>query len=170
MEGCEPAEFLWTQNPAPGVGRVCAAQCLVLSCLIRASCRADTPRWGGRLRCWRYALRSAVMKLQMNALLGAQPDQLRDQRANRANRGKLSTHPAPWVQWAAGVGWAGGGPGGPSWSQGHLVRWARWAVGHAVAVAGGSGGGGGGGAWRASPTGASASSFAPSPCKRLAPR
>jgi hypothetical protein len=38
----------------------------------------------------------------------------------------------------------GGGPGGPAWSQGHLVR------------------------WRASPTGASASSFASSPYKRLA--
>jgi hypothetical protein len=40
---------------------------------------------------------------------------------------------------------AGGGPGGPTWSQGHLVR------------------------WRASPTGASASSFASSPYKWLAP-
>jgi len=40
---------------------------------------------------------------------------------------------------------AGGGPGGPTWPQGHLVR------------------------WRASPTGASASSFASSPYKWLAP-
>ena len=26
--------------------------CLVLSCLIHASCWANAPRWGGRLRCW----------------------------------------------------------------------------------------------------------------------
>ena len=73
--------------------------------------------------------------------LGSSADQLRDQ---RAIRGELSPHPAPHGP-SGQLGWAGGGPGGPTWSQGHLVR------------------------WRASPTGASASSFASSPYKWLAP-
>jgi hypothetical protein len=68
-------------------------------------------------------------------------DHLRDQAANRA---EISPHPAPPGS-SGQLGWTGGGPGGPTWSQGHLVR------------------------WRASPTGASASSFASSPHKWLAP-
>ena len=71
----------------------------------------------------------------------AHTDQLRDQ---RASRGELSPHPAPHGP-SGHLRPAGGGPGGPTWSQGHLVR------------------------WRASPTGASASSFASSPYKWLAP-
>jgi hypothetical protein len=51
---------------------------------------------------------------------------------------EISPHPASHLS-SGQLGWAGGDPGGPSWSQGHLVR------------------------WRASPTGASASSFASSP-------
>jgi hypothetical protein len=58
-------------------------------------------------------------------------DQLRDQ---RANRGGLPPRPAPHEP-SGQLGWDGGDPGGPSLSQGHLVL------------------------WRASPTGASASSF-----------
>jgi hypothetical protein len=58
---------------------------------------------------------------------------------------------SPFASWVQGgpvdLRPGGGGPGGPTWLQGHLVRWR----------------------WRASPTGASASSFASSPYKRLAP-
>jgi hypothetical protein len=93
-------------------------------------------------------------------------EQLREQRTGRPG-GEISPHPAPGpgpsgqIPKAVGskkplpaphgpsgqLGWAGGGlAGGPTWSQGHLVR------------------------WRASPTGgASASSFASSPSKWLAP-
>jgi hypothetical protein len=72
---------------------------------------------------------------------GSPRDHLRDQAANRA---EISPHPAPRGS-SGQLGWAGGGPGGPTWSHGHLVR------------------------WRASPTGASASSFASPPYKWLAP-
>jgi hypothetical protein len=75
------------------------------------------------------------------SVFGRFSDHLRDQGGNRA---EVSPHPAPHGS-SGQLGWAGGGPGGPTWSQGHLVR------------------------WRASPTSASASSFASSPYKWLAP-
>jgi hypothetical protein len=36
----------------PGFSRAWVCACLVLPCLIHASCWAGAPRWGGRLRCW----------------------------------------------------------------------------------------------------------------------
>jgi hypothetical protein len=37
---------------SPQPSRLRCRNLLVLSCLIRASCWANAPRWGGRLRCW----------------------------------------------------------------------------------------------------------------------